>query len=111
MNSLSPTQAWLCVLIAGALEVIWAIGLKYAHGFTRPGPSLLVIVAALASFWLLSIAMRTLPAGTAYAVWVGIGAAGTAIFGMILMSESASLARLVCLALILAGVLGLKWLS
>lgn len=107
----SAAVAWLLVLVAGVLEVVWALGLKYAQGFTRLWPSLVVVVAAGASFWLLSLAMRTLPAGTAYAVWVGIGAAGTAIFGMILLGEPAGAARIACLALILVGVLGLKWLG
>ena len=107
----SPALAWGLLAVAGVLEIVWALGLKYSDGFTRPVPSVVVIVGAAASFWLLSLAMRTLPAGTAYAVWVGIGAAGTALLGMVLLGESASVGRLVCIVLIVAGVLGLKLLS
>ncbi|MFZ4757871.1 MAG: DMT family transporter [Burkholderiaceae bacterium] len=107
----TPAFAWGLVAAAGVLEIVWALGLKYSNGFTRVGPSVVVVVAAAASFWLLSLAMRTLPAGTAYAVWVGIGAAGTALLGMVLLGESASVGRLVCIVLIVAGVLGLKLLS
>ena len=104
----SPTLAWVLVVVAGILEVVWALGLKYSDGFTRWVPSAVVLAGAAASFWLLSLAMRVLPAGTAYAVWVGIGAAGTALFGMLLLGEPASAARLACIVLIVAGVLGLK---
>lgn len=107
----SPTMAWTLLVVAGVLEVVWALGLKYSDGFTRPLPSVIVVIAAAVSFWLLAVAMRVLPAGTAYAVWVGIGATGTALFGMVLLGESASVGRLFCLALIVAGVLGLRWLS
>lgn len=111
MMTVSPATAWLIVVVAGVLEVVWALGLKYSDGFTRIGPSVLVVVAAAASFWLLAVAMRVLPAGTAYAVWVGIGAAGTAVFGMLLLGEPATVARLLCIGLIVAGVLGLRLLS
>jgi quaternary ammonium compound-resistance protein SugE len=104
----SPTIAWVLVVVAGILEVVWALGLKYSDGFTRWVPSAVVLLGAAASFWLLSLAMRVLPAGTAYAVWVGIGAAGTALFGMLLLGEPANAARLACIGLIVAGVLGLK---
>ncbi len=107
----SPGTAWVLLLIAGVLEIVWALGLKYSDGFTRPVPSVIVVVAAAASFWLLSLAMRVLPAGTAYAVWVGIGAAGTALLGMALLGEAATVARLACIVLIVAGVLGLKLVS
>lgn len=100
---------WLIVLIAGLLETGWALGLKYSEGFTRPVPSILTIAGALASFWLLSIAMRTLPVGTSYAVWVGIGAVGTALAGMILFNEPASLMRVAGIGLILAGIIALKF--
>jgi quaternary ammonium compound-resistance protein SugE len=106
-----PGLAWAMLAVAGVLEVVWALGLKYSNGFTRLAPSLVVVVAAAASFWLLSVAMRVLPAGTAYAVWVGIGAAGTALFGMWLLDEPATVARLVCIGLIVAGVLGLRFLG
>ena len=107
----SAGTAWVLLGVAGVLEVVWALGLKYSDGFTRPLPSAVVVVGAAASFWLLSVAMRVLPAGTAYAVWVGIGAAGTALLGMVLLGEAATVARLACIGLIVAGVLGLKLVS
>ena len=107
----TPAGAWALLLVAGVLEIVWALGLKYSEGFSRPLPSVVVVVGAAASFWLLALAMRVLPAGTAYAVWVGIGAAGTALLGMVLLGEPATAARVACLALIVAGVLGLKLLS
>ena len=107
----SPGAAWGLLVVAGLLEIVWALGLKYSDGFTRPVPSVVVVVAAAASFWLLALAMRVLPAGTAYAVWVGIGAAGTALLGMVLLGEAATVARLACIALIVLGVLGLKLVS
>jgi quaternary ammonium compound-resistance protein SugE len=106
----SVPMAWMLLIIAGVLEVVWALGLKYSDGFTRLVPSVVVVIGAAASFWLLSLSMRVLPAGTAYAVWVGIGAVGTAVFGMVLLGEAATVARLACLVLIVAGVLGLKFL-
>ena len=99
---------WLILFFAGILEVAWAIGLKYSHGFTRLWPSVGTVVGMAASFWLLSLAMKSLPAGTAYAVWTGIGAVGTVILGIVVFKEPASLSRLACLALILAGLVGLK---
>ena len=99
---------WMLVLIAGLLETAWAIGLKYSEGFTRPLPSALTIAGAIASFWLLSLAMRDLPVGTAYAVWVGIGAVGTAIAAVILFQEPVSLMRVMGILLILAGIATLK---
>jgi quaternary ammonium compound-resistance protein SugE len=111
MNSwLNPsnTQAWILLVIAGVLETAWAVGLKYVNGFSRPLPTLIVVAVALASFWLLGLAMRALPVGTAYAVWVGIGAAGAAALGIVLFSEPATAARVGCIALIVAGVIGLK---
>lgn len=101
-------KAWMWLFVAGVFEIVWALGLKYSNGFSKLTPSVVVVVAATISFWLLAIAMRVLPAGTAYAVWTGIGAAGTAFFGIVLLGESASAARLLCIALIVAGVLGLK---
>jgi quaternary ammonium compound-resistance protein SugE len=103
--------AWLILFIAGLLECVWAVGLKYAEGFTRPGPSVLTVVAMIASFWLLSIAMKTVPVGTAYAVWTGIGAAGVAIAGMLLFNESRELTRIFCIFLIISGVAGLRILA
>ena len=105
------TTAWVLLGVAGVLEVVCALGLKYSDGFTRVTPSAVVVVAAAASFWLLALAMRVLPAGTAYAVWVGIGAAGTALLGMWLLGEPASAARFGCIGLIVVGVLGLKLVS
>jgi len=99
---------WAILIIAGVLEIIWAIGLKYTEGFTRLWPSVVTISAMAASLLLLSIAMRTLPVGTAYAVWVGIGAVGAATFGILLLGEPANMARIFSIALILAGVIGLK---
>lgn len=99
---------WLILVLAGLLEIGWAIGLKYTDGFTKMLPSTLTIAAMLASIVLLSFAMKTLPVGTAYAVWVGIGAVGTAILGIFLFGESAGFWRLASLALIVAGIIGLK---
>jgi quaternary ammonium compound-resistance protein SugE len=101
-------MAWLLLAIAGLLEVGWAIGLKYTEGFTRPWPSVLTAVAMILSVVLLGIAMKTLPVGTAYAVWVGIGAVGTVILGIVLFAEPADFARLVSVGLIVAGIIGLK---
>ena len=101
-------MAWLLLLVAGLLEVGWAIGLKYTDGFTRLVPSVLTLGAMTASVVLLGIAMKTLPVGTSYAVWVGVGAVGTAILGMVLFGESANAGRLVSLGLIVAGIVGLK---
>jgi quaternary ammonium compound-resistance protein SugE len=99
---------WTLLVLAGLCEVAWAIGLKYTEGFTRPLPTVGTISAMLISIWLLGIAMKSLPVGTAYAVWVGIGAVGTAILGIILLNESANPARLVSLGVIVAGIVGLK---
>ncbi|WP_454121311.1 quaternary ammonium compound efflux SMR transporter SugE [Kosakonia sp. Marseille-Q7440] len=101
-------MSWFILVIAGLLEVVWAIGLKYTHGFTRITPSIITVVAMLISVVLLSWAMKTLPVGTAYAVWTGIGAVGAAIAGIVLLGESASPARIVSLCLIVAGIIGLK---
>ncbi|MBX3377712.1 MAG: quaternary ammonium compound efflux SMR transporter SugE [Phycisphaeraceae bacterium] len=99
---------WIMLVIAGLLEVGWAVGLKYTQGFTRLAPSAATIVAIVLSMGLLGLAARQLPIGTAYAVWVGIGAIGTAIFGMAVFGESASPARIACLGLIVVGIAGLK---
>ncbi|WP_078000304.1 quaternary ammonium compound efflux SMR transporter SugE [Edwardsiella tarda] len=101
-------MSWIVLLIAGLLEVVWAISLKSSHGFTRLWPSLITVVAMVASVLLLAHAMKTLPVGTAYAVWTGIGAVGAAIMGIILLGEPASLLRLLSLTLIVAGIVGLK---
>jgi quaternary ammonium compound-resistance protein SugE len=104
-------MAWFLLVIAGLLETGWAIGLKYTDGFTRLWPSVLTIAGIVASMFLLSVAARTLPIGTAYAVWVGIGAAGAVIVGMVLLDESRSPARLFFLALLLVAIVGLKMTS
>jgi quaternary ammonium compound-resistance protein SugE len=102
-------NAWLIVLIAGLLETGWALGLKYSDGFTKPVPSALTVLGAAASFWLLSIAMKDLPVGTAYAVWVGIGAVGTAIMAVFLFGDPVNLMRVVGIVLIVAGIIALKF--
>lgn len=101
-------MAWLVLFVAGLLEVVWSLGLKSTEGFTRLWPSVVTVIAIVLSMGLLGIATRTLPIGTAYAVWVGIGAVGTAIFGIWLFGESAGAWRLASLALIVAGIIGLK---
>lgn len=101
-------MAWTLLFIASLCEIGWAIGLKYSAGFTRPVESTLTLIAMFASIWLLGIAMRTLPVGTAYAVWVGIGAVGTAVLGIVLFEEPAGALRLASLAAIVAGVAGLR---
>jgi quaternary ammonium compound-resistance protein SugE len=101
-------MAWLALFVAGLFEIGWAIGLKYTEGFTRLWPSVLTLAAMALSMLLLGYALRTLPVGTGYAVWVGIGALGTAILGMVLFNESREPLRLLCLLLIFAGVVGLK---
>jgi len=101
-------MSWLILVLAGLFEVVWAIGLKYTDGFTRLWPTVGTVAAMAASLWLLGIAMKSLPLGTAYAVWVGVGAAGTVIMGIVLLGEPASPARLISVTLILAGIIGLK---
>ncbi|MFZ0099324.1 MAG: quaternary ammonium compound efflux SMR transporter SugE [Gemmobacter sp.] len=101
-------NAWLMLVIAGLLEVGWALGLKHSDGFTRLWPSVLTVMGALGSFWLLSLAMKDLPVGTAYAVWVGIGAVGTAILAVILFGEPVNAMRVAGIALIIGGIVALK---
>lgn len=101
-------MAWVYLIVAGLLEIVWAVSLKRTEGFTRLGPSLFTLVTMAASFYLLSLALRTLPTGTGYAVWVGIGAAGTALLGILFLGEPKSAFRLVSLGLILLGVIGLR---
>lgn len=105
------TQAWIILFIAGLFEVAWAIGIKYAEGFTRLWPTVFTLVTMAISFFLLGYAARTLPIGTAYAVWVGIGAVGVAILGIYLFDEPADMARIASIALIVVGVIGLKLVS
>lgn len=99
---------WLSLGIAGIFEIVWAVGLKYTDGFSKLWPSLVTLWAMGISLYFLSQALKTIPLGTGYAVWTGIGAAGTAILGIILFSESAALVRLFCIALIIGGIVGLK---
>lgn len=105
------STAWFSLVVAGCFEVVWALGIKYTEGFTKPVASTITIAAMAASVWLLAIAIKTIPVGTGYAVWVGIGTVGAAIGGMILFGESKSVARMVCILLIVAGVIGLKLFS
>jgi quaternary ammonium compound-resistance protein SugE len=102
---------WFHLIIAGLLEVAWAIGLKQTEGWTRLGPSLITVVLMIASFFFLSLALRSLPLGTAYAIWTGIGAVGTALIGIFIFNEPRTAARLVCILLIISGVIGLKLVS
>ena len=104
-------MSWILLFVAGLFEIGWAIGLKYTHGFTRLWPSVGTALSMLVSVVLLGLAMRDLPVGTAYAVWTGIGAVGTVILGIALFNDPANAARLVCVGLIVAGVLGLKLTS
>ena len=102
-------MAWAILIVAGLLETGWALGLRYSHGFTRPVPSILTIAGIIASMGLLAWAVRTLPLGTAYAVWVGIGTAGTVVLGIVLLDEPVSIARIGFLVLLLVAVVGLKF--
>lgn len=104
-------MAWFLLFVAGLLEVAWALGLKASHGFTRPLASVFTIIAMVASFYLLAQAMKVLPVGTAYAIWVGIGAVGTVVLGIFIYGDSANPLRLISLVLILAGLVGLKLAS
>ena len=108
MTTVSPPAAWAILLVAGLCEVGWAIGLKYTEGFSRLLPSALTLAAMAASVILLAWSLKTLPVGTAYVVWTGIGAVGTALLGMLLFNEPRDVARLVSIGLIVAGILGLK---
>lgn len=104
-------MAWGILFLAGLLEVGWAVGLKYTEGFTRLGPTLATAASLIGSMTLLGIAVRTLPLGTAYAVWTGIGTIGTTILGIVLFDEPATIVRLLCIALIVAGIVGLRFAS
>lgn len=103
-------MAWSILVLAGLFEMGWAIGLKYTEGFTRLWPTVGTVLSAVISLWLLGIAMRALPVGTAYRVWVGVGAVGTVLLGIVLFGEPANMARLLSVALIIAGIVGL-WLA
>jgi len=100
---------WLWLIVAGLLEISWAVGLKYTDGFSKLVPSVVTVVLMLASFWCLAQAVKGLPLGTSYAIWTGIGAVGTAIAGIVLFKEPATAARLACMVLIVAGIVGLKF--
>lgn len=104
-------MAWFFLFIAGICEVVWAIGLKASNGFTRPGATIFTIVMMLLSFVLLAQAMRTLPLGTAYTIWTGIGAVGTVLWGMYRLGEPQDLPRMLCIALIIIGIAGLKLMT
>ena len=99
---------WVFLLVAGLFEIGWAIGLKYTEGFTRPVPTVLTVVSMIVSMGLLGLALKTLPVGTAYAIWTGIGTIGTALLGIWLLGEPATAVRLACIALIVSGIIGLK---
>ena len=101
-------MAWVILIVAGFFEMAWVIGLKYSHGFTRPLPSLFTVVTLAVSIFLLGWAIRTLPMGTAYPIWTGIGAIGTVIFGIWLFNEPVNAVRIACIVMILAGIIGLK---
>lgn len=104
-------MSWTYLIIAGALEIIWAVGLKYTEGFSKLTPSVITIAAMIASVVFLSLALKTIPLGTGYAVWTGIGAVGTAILGIVFFAEPVTAARIGCMALIIAGIVGLKLAS
>jgi quaternary ammonium compound-resistance protein SugE len=104
-------MAWTYLAVGGLFEIGWAIGLKYSDGFSKPVPSILTAVAMAFSLWLLSVAMKSIPVGTAYAVWTGIGAVGVAVLGMVLFGESREFLRVFCLFLIIVGIIGLKVVS
>jgi len=104
-------MAWAYLTVAGLFEIGWAIGLKYSDGFSKLVPSVLTAIAMGFSIWLLALAMKTIPVGTAYAVWTGIGAIGVAVLGMVLFGESREILRILCLFLIIAGIVGLKVVS
>ncbi len=104
-------MAWVLLILAGVFEIVWAVGLKYTDGFTKPLASGITIAGMVISVWLLSLALKSIPLGTGYAIWTGIGAVGTAIAGMILFGESRAVIRMVCIAMIVAGIIGLKIFS
>jgi quaternary ammonium compound-resistance protein SugE len=108
---LTSQSAWVLLLVAGLLEIVWTISMKASHGFTKHHYTAITLVAATLSFWLLGLALRQLPVGTAYAVWTGIGTVGAAILGIAIFGESLNFARLACIALIVIGIMGLKLLS
>lgn len=102
---------WIWLFLAGIMEIAWAIGLKYTDGFTRLWPSLLTVLGMTVSFFLLSLALKSIPMGTAYAIWTGIGAVGVAVIGMLYLGESRDLLRILCILVIVVGIVGLKFVS
>jgi quaternary ammonium compound-resistance protein SugE len=111
ISKLTSNLAWLLLVTAGLLEIVWSVSMKASQGFTKPHFTAITLIGAALSFWLLGLALRQLPVGTAYAVWTGIGAVGAAIAGIVLFDESLSVARVGCIALIVCGILGLKLLG
>jgi len=109
--TLSPSLTWVLLLLAGVLEIVWSVSMKASDGFTKHHFTAITLVAAALSFWLLGLALRQLPVGTAYAVWTGVGAVGAAVLGIALFGESPSILRIGCIALIVLGILGLKFLG
>ena len=109
--TLSPNLAWVFLLVAGLLEIVWSVSMKASQGFTKHGFTAITLIAACLSFWLLGLALRLLPVGTAYAVWTGIGAVGAAVLGIVFFGESLTIARIGCIALIVCGIVGLKLFS
>jgi len=108
---ITSNLAWMLLVAAGLLEIVWAISMKASHGFTKHHFTSITLVAAALSFWLLGLALRQLPVGTAYAIWTGIGAVGAAVLGIVFFGESLTLARIGCITLIVLGILGLKLLG
>ena len=109
--TVTPNLAWVLLVVAGLLEIIWSVSIKASHGFTKHHFTAITLVAAALSFWLLGLALRQLPVGTAYAVWTGIGAVGAAVLGIAMFGESLTFVRIGCIALIVCGILGLKLLG
>jgi quaternary ammonium compound-resistance protein SugE len=109
--TLTPNFAWILLVTAGLLEIVWAMSMKASQGFTKPHFVSITLIAAALSFWLLGLSLRQLPVGTAYAVWTGIGAVGAAVLGIVFFGEALTLARIGCIALIVIGILGLKFLG
>ena len=110
-TNMTANIAWLLLVVAGLLEVVWSISMKASQGFTKPQFITITIIAAALSFWLLGLALRQLPVGTAYAAWTGIGAVGAAILGILLFNEPPTIARIICISLIVIGIVGLKVFS
>jgi quaternary ammonium compound-resistance protein SugE len=110
-TNITANIAWLLLVVAGLLEIVWSISMKASDGFTKPYYTTITLVAAALSFWLLGLALRQLPVGTAYAAWTGVGAVGATILGILIFNEPATAARIVCIALIVIGIVGLKFFS